>query len=158
MLYISVIAAVILGCIVGLVAPDFAKALAPIGTAFISLIKMMIAPVIFCTIVLGVGSVAKAATVGKVGGMALLYFILMSTFALGIGLVVGNLIEPGHNLHYQPTGYKAPTVAGAEQAEGHRWVLAQHYSHFPTFLANRRKHFADPLCGATHWLRASAHG
>lgn len=118
MLYISVIAAVILGCIVGLVAPDFAKALAPIGTAFISLIKMMIAPVIFCTIVLGVGSVAKAATVGKVGGMALLYFILMSTFALGIGLVVGNLIEPGHNLHYQPTGYKAPTVAGAEQAEG----------------------------------------
>ncbi|MDO4898871.1 MAG: cation:dicarboxylase symporter family transporter [Rothia sp. (in: high G+C Gram-positive bacteria)] len=108
MLYISVIAAVVLGCIVGLVSPDLGKSLAPIGTAFISLIKMMIAPVIFCTIVLGVGSIAKAATIGKVGGMALFYFIAMSTFALGIGLVVGNLIEPGHNLNYQPTGYTLP--------------------------------------------------
>ncbi len=112
MLYVSVIIAVILGCIVGLVAPDLGKALAPIGTAFINLIKMMIAPVIFCTIVLGVGSIAKAATVGRVGGMALGYFILMSTFALAIGLVVGNLIEPGHNLHYQPTGYEPPAAAG----------------------------------------------
>ena len=94
MLYLSVIAAVILGCILGITVPDFAKELQPIGTGFIALIKMMIAPVIFCTIVLGVGSIAKAATVGKVGGLALLYFVLMSTFALGIGLVVGNIIEP----------------------------------------------------------------
>jgi aerobic C4-dicarboxylate transport protein len=54
---------------------------------------MMIAPVIFCTIVLGIGS--KAATVGKVGGLALAYFLVMSTFALAIGLIVGNLIQPG---------------------------------------------------------------
>lgn len=65
MLYLSVIAAVILGCILGITVPDFAKELQPIGTGFIALIKMMIAPVIFCTIVLGVGSIAKAATVGK---------------------------------------------------------------------------------------------
>ena len=102
MLYLSVIAAVILGCILGMTVPDFAKELQPIGTGFIALIKMMIAPVIFCTIVLGVGSIAKAATVGKVGGLALLYFVLMSTFALGIGLVVGNIIEPGSSLHYDP--------------------------------------------------------
>lgn len=117
MLYVSVIIAVVLGCVVGLLAPDFAKALAPIGTGFIALIKMMIAPIIFCTIVLGVGSVAKAATVGKVGGMALGYFILMSTFALAVGLLVGNIIEPGHNLHYAPTGYKMPTPEG-EAAHG----------------------------------------
>lgn len=111
LLYISVIVAVVLGVVVGLAAPGFAKSLTPIGTAFIALIKMLIAPVIFCTIVLGVGSVAKAATVGKVGGMALVYFIIMSTFALAIGLVVGNLIHPGDDLHYSGTGYKVPEVA-----------------------------------------------
>ncbi len=66
---------------------------------FVDLIKMMIAPVIFCTIVLGIGSVRKAATVGKVGGIAFGYFLVMSTFALGIGLVVGNLLSPGTGLH-----------------------------------------------------------
>ena len=60
---------------------------------------MMIAPVIFCTIVLGIGSVRKAAKVGKVGGLALGYFLVMSTVALAIGLVVGNLIHPGAGLH-----------------------------------------------------------
>lgn len=53
------------------------------------------APVIFYTIVLGIGSIAKAATVGKAGGLALVYFLVMSTFALAIGLIVGNLIQPG---------------------------------------------------------------
>jgi len=62
----------------------------------------MIAPIIFCTIVLGIGSIAKAATVGKVGGLALGYFIIMSTFALAIGLVVGNLIHPGEGLNLTP--------------------------------------------------------
>ncbi|MFP3675244.1 cation:dicarboxylase symporter family transporter, partial [Bacillus sp. SIMBA_031] len=69
---------------------------------FIKLIKMMIAPVIFCTIVLGIGSIAKAATVGKVGGLALGYFVVMSTFALAIGLVVGNVIHPGAGLKLSP--------------------------------------------------------
>ena len=85
-LYIAVIIAVVAGAVLGLVAPEVGVALKPVGTGFIALIKMMIAPVIFCTIVLGVGSIAKAATVGKVGGMALAYFIAMSTFALAIGL------------------------------------------------------------------------
>jgi aerobic C4-dicarboxylate transport protein len=97
-LYIAVIAAVILGALVGLMFPEVGKALKPLGDGFIKLIKMMIAPIIFCTIVLGIGSIAKAATVGKVGGLALGYFVLMSTFALGIGLVVGNLIHPGEGL------------------------------------------------------------
>ncbi len=112
-LYIAVIAAVILGAVLGLVAPEFAKALKPLGTGFINLIKMMIAPIIFCTIVLGVGSIAKAATVGKVGGLALGYFMLMSTFALAIGLVVGNLIQPGEGLDISSSTYTVP-----ESAEG----------------------------------------
>ncbi|QJU54279.1 cation:dicarboxylase symporter family transporter [Herbiconiux sp. KACC 21604] len=107
LLYIAVIVAVIAGAIVGLAAPQFAVGLKPVGDAFVALIKMMIAPIIFCTIVLGVGSIAKAATVGKVGGLALGYFIIMSTFALGIGLVVGNLIHPGAGLDIAGASYDA---------------------------------------------------
>jgi aerobic C4-dicarboxylate transport protein len=84
---------------VGFIAPDFAKQLKPIGTGFVNLIKMMISPVIFCSIVIGVGSVRSAAQVGRVGSLALIYFIVMSTVALGIGLVVGNIIHPGEGLN-----------------------------------------------------------
>lgn len=97
-LYIAVIVAVALGIAVGLIAPDFAVELKPIGTGFVNLIKMMISPIIFCTIVLGIGSVRKAAKVGAVGGIALAYFTVMSLVALGIGLVVGNIVEPGTGL------------------------------------------------------------
>ncbi|WP_373557589.1 cation:dicarboxylate symporter family transporter [Streptomyces sp. Tue6028] len=98
-LYIAVIAAVGLGIAVGFAAPDFAVELKPLGTGFVNLIKMMISPIIFCTIVLGVGSVRKAARVGKVGGLALGYFIAMSFVALAIGLVVGNIVHPGSGMH-----------------------------------------------------------
>ena len=113
-LYIAVIVAVIAGAILGLAAPEVAKSLKPIGTAFIGLIKMMIAPIIFCTIVLGIGSIAKAATVGKVGGLALGYFMLMSTFALGIGLVVGNIVKPGAGLDISGATYETES----KEAEG----------------------------------------
>ncbi|WP_020577428.1 C4-dicarboxylate transporter DctA [Actinopolymorpha alba] len=99
LLYPAVIVAVLAGVVVGLVFPDVGTQLKPIGTGFVNLIKMMISPVIFCTIVLGVGSVRQAAKVGKVGGLALGYFLVMSTAALAIGLVVGNLIQPGSGLH-----------------------------------------------------------
>ncbi len=98
-LYIAVIVAVLAGVGVGILAPEVGKSVGVLGTMFVALIKMMIAPVIFCTIVLGIGSVRKAATVGKVGGLAFVYFLVMSTFALAIGLVVGNLLHPGTGLH-----------------------------------------------------------
>jgi aerobic C4-dicarboxylate transport protein len=97
-LYIAVIAAVILGIVVGFVFPDFAVGLKWLGTAFVGLIKMLIAPIIFCTIVLGIGAVRQAASVGRIGGLALAYFLVMSTVALAIGLVVGNLVHPGAGL------------------------------------------------------------
>ena len=105
-LYVAVIIAVVAGCVVGLTAPEFAVGLKPLGTAFVSLISMMIAPIIFCTIVVGVGSIAKAATVGKIGGLALGYFMVMSTFALAIGLVVGNIIHPGEGLNMSGSSYE----------------------------------------------------
>ncbi len=98
-LYLAVIAAVIGGVALGLLAPAAGKEVGVLGTMFVGLIKMMIAPVIFCTIVLGIGSVPKAATVGKVGGLSFVYFLAASTVALGVGLVVGNLLSPGTGLH-----------------------------------------------------------
>ena len=102
-LYIAVIVAVIAGVLVGILAPGVGKDLGVLGTMFVSLIKMMISPVIFCTIVLGIGSVRAAATVGKVGGLAFAYFLGMSTVALAIGLVVGNLLKPGDGLTLDPS-------------------------------------------------------
>ncbi len=98
-LYIAVIIAMLLGIAVGFIWPDFGIKLKWLGTGFVNLIKMMITPIIFCTIVLGIGSVRRAAQVGKVGGLALGYFLTMSTFALAIGLVVGNIVKPGSGLH-----------------------------------------------------------
>jgi aerobic C4-dicarboxylate transport protein len=112
-LYIAVIVAVLAGIAVGLIAPEVGKDVGVLGTMFVSLIKMMIIPVIFCTIVLGIGSVRKATTVGKVGGLAFVYFLVMSTFALAIGLVVGNLIHPGSGMHLS----ESAAGKGAELAE-----------------------------------------
>jgi len=97
-LYIGVLVAVVLGAAVGAIWPETGKNLAWLGTLFVNLIKMMIAPIIFCTIVLGIGSVRKAAAVGRIGGLAIGYFLAMSTVALAIGLVVGNVIKPGESL------------------------------------------------------------
>ncbi|SDC16488.1 cation:dicarboxylate symporter family transporter [Actinokineospora iranica] len=111
-LYLAVIVAVVLGVGVGLLFPSAGSALKPLGTGFVALIKMMISPIIFCTIVLGVGAVAKAKAVGKVGGLALGYFLVMSTIALVIGLVVGNLLHPGDGLQIT----EAARASGEEQA------------------------------------------
>jgi aerobic C4-dicarboxylate transport protein len=98
-LYLAVVVAVLLGIAVGFAFPEFATNLKWLGTAFVGLIKMLIAPVIFCTIVLGIGSIRQASKVGRVGGLALGYFLIMSTVALAIGLVVGNVLHPGDGLH-----------------------------------------------------------
>jgi aerobic C4-dicarboxylate transport protein len=119
LLYLAVLAAVVAGIVVGLAFPSFGKSLAPLGTGFVNLIKMMISPVIFCTIVLGIGAVSRAAKVGRVGTLAIGYFLVMSTVALIIGLVVGNLLHPGAGLglskalsdqaHKQATGAQGTT-------------------------------------------------
>ncbi|WP_280468195.1 cation:dicarboxylate symporter family transporter [Nocardia cyriacigeorgica] len=120
-LYLAVIAAVAAGILVGWLAPGTAQALAPLGTMFVDLIKMMITPVIFCTIVLGIGSVRAAATVGKVGGLALGYFLVMSTVALGIGLVVGNLLDPGSGLDLSETAGSGAQYADQAHSAGGTW-------------------------------------
>ncbi|WP_457949458.1 cation:dicarboxylate symporter family transporter [Pseudarthrobacter sp. alpha12b] len=146
-LYIAVIAAVVLGAVVGLLFPEVGKSLKPLGDGFVKLIKMMIAPVIFCTIVLGIGSIAKAATVGKVGGLALGYFIIMSTFALAIGLVVGNLIHPGEGLKLTPydPNKKAATDSTVDFLMG---IIPSDIPVLPTLLAAILVGFALQKMGA----------
>ncbi|WP_048876327.1 cation:dicarboxylate symporter family transporter [Saccharomonospora saliphila] len=117
-LYLAVIAAVVLGVVVGFAFPDAATRLKPLGSGFVDLIKMMISPIIFCTIVLGIGSVAKAAKVGRVGVLALGYFLAMSTFALAIGLVVGNILHPGQGMRLDPDAAAQVQQQAAEGGEG----------------------------------------
>ncbi|MEV5001918.1 cation:dicarboxylate symporter family transporter [Nocardioides sp. LML1-1-1.1] len=130
-LYLAVIGAVLLGIGTGLLFPDFAVELKPLGEGFVNLIKMMIQPIIFCTIVLGVGSVASAAKVGRVGGLALVYFLAMSTVALTIGMVVGNLLHPGDGLHITAD---AAATAQEKAAEGHADTTAFLLGIIPTSL------------------------
>ncbi|GLW28694.1 cation:dicarboxylate symporter family transporter [Actinoplanes regularis] len=118
LLYLAVLLAMALGITVGFVFPDFAIELKPLGTGFVALIRMMIAPVIFCTLVLGVGSIRRAAQVGRVGGLALGYFLIMSTVALAIGLVVGNILHPGSGLHLSEEVARTGTAQVSKQAEG----------------------------------------
>src|SRR6201992_2363454 len=88
-LYIQVLIAIFVGILVGHFNPDLGKALKPLGDGFIALIKMMIAPVIFCTVVHGISSMGDLKRVGRVGLKALIYFEAVSTVALAVGLLVG---------------------------------------------------------------------
>lgn len=94
----QVLVAVAIGVLTGVVAPDTGKALKPVGDTFINLVKMVITPIIFLTIVHGIASMADLRKLGRVGGKALLYFELVSTLALAIGLVIVNVTKPGAGL------------------------------------------------------------
>ena len=124
-LYLSVIGAVVAGIVVGFAAPGTAVQLKPLGDSFVSLVKMMISPIIFCTIVLGIGSVRQATKIGRVGGLALGYFLAMSTVALSIGLVVGNLTHPGSNLHLTTKAAAAGAKAAATGSSTGFWAFLQ---------------------------------
>jgi aerobic C4-dicarboxylate transport protein len=115
-LYVWVLVGALAGVVLGFVAPGVAAEMKPLATLFVNMIKMLIVPIIFCTIVLGIGSIRQAATVGKIGGLALIYFIALSLVALAIGLVVGNFIEPGKGLDAE--ALKTTPVPGAAEEAG----------------------------------------
>ena len=91
----QVLVAISLGALLGALAPDVGKAMKPVGDTFVNLVKMIIAPIVFLTIVLGIAGMRDMKTVGRVGGKALLYFEIVTTFAIAIGLVVVNVTKPG---------------------------------------------------------------
>lgn len=94
-LYVQVLIAIVIGILLGIMAPDTGKTMKPLGDGFIKLIKMIIAPIIFCTVVLGIAGTENLKKVGRTGGLALLYFEVVSTLALLVGLLIVNLIRPG---------------------------------------------------------------
>src|SRR4051794_36817776 len=110
-LYIQVLIAIAVGVLLGHFYPDAGKAMKPLGDGFIALIRMMIAPVIFCTIVHGIASVKDMSKVGRVGVKTLLYFELVSTVALAIGLLVGEIVHPGSGFNIDPATLDPKAVA-----------------------------------------------
>jgi aerobic C4-dicarboxylate transport protein len=115
-LYVQVLVAIVLGAIVGWLFPEFAKNdwIKAMGDGFVKLIKMVIAPVIFCTVVSGIAHISEVRKVGRVAVKALIYFEVVSTFALALGLIVGNVLRPGAGFQGQSN---AAAVAGyAKQA------------------------------------------
>ena len=102
LLYVQVLIAIVVGVLLGYLAPSTGAAMRPFGDAFVALIKMMIAPVIFCTIVHGIASIGDLGRVGRVGIKALFYFEVVSTAALAIGLLVGNVLRPGAGFNIDP--------------------------------------------------------
>ena len=110
-LYFWVLLAILAGGTLGYVRPEAGVALKPLGDGFIALVKMLIAPIIFCTVVLGIAGAGDMKKVGRVGGKALLYFEVVSTFALVIGLVVANVLRPGAGFDVDPATLDGKAVA-----------------------------------------------
>lgn len=120
-LYVQVIVAIAIGILLGHFYPETGVALKPLGDGFVKLIKMAIAPIIFCTVVSGIAGMQDMKAVGKTGGYALIYFEIVSTIALIIGLVVVNIVQPGAGMHVDPAsldtkGIAAFTAAGEQQS------------------------------------------
>ena len=110
-LYFQVIVAIVIGVVLGHFWPATGEAMKPLGDAFIKLIKMMIAPIIFCTVVIGIAGMEDMKKVGKTGGLALVYFEVVSTIALIVGLVIVNFAQPGAGMHVDPHSLDTKAVA-----------------------------------------------
>jgi aerobic C4-dicarboxylate transport protein len=120
-LYLQVLVAIVLGVLLGVLAPDWAVPLKPLGDGFIKLIKMLIAPIIFTTVVAGIAGMGDMKKVGRLGVKALIYFEVVTTLALIIGLVVANVFTPGAGVHATAESLDAGAVAsyvGAAKSMG----------------------------------------
>jgi aerobic C4-dicarboxylate transport protein len=110
-LYVQVLAAIAAGILLGHFYPDIGTSLKPLGDAFIKLVKMIIAPVIFLTVATGIAGMSDLQKVGRVAGKAMLYFLVFSTLALAVGLVVANVVQPGAGMHIDPATLDAKAIA-----------------------------------------------
>ncbi|HYA76337.1 MAG TPA: dicarboxylate/amino acid:cation symporter [Burkholderiaceae bacterium] len=110
-LYVQVLIAICIGIALGYLQPDFAVTLKPLGDAFIKMVKMIIAPIIFCTVVMGIAGMENLKSVGRTGALAILYFEVLSTVALMIGLLVVNIVQPGSGMNVDPATLDTHAVA-----------------------------------------------
>lgn len=136
-LYVQVLAAIVIGVLLGFFFPDIGALMKPLGDGFIKLIKMLIAPVIFCTVVIGIAGMEDMKKVGKVGGIALLYFEIVTTLALLVGLFLVNVLQPGvgHARGSRDLGCELGlNVRNGRKAAVHTGLHFPHYS----FVRGRR--------------------
>ena len=110
-LYAQVITAIVIGILLGHFQPTLGEAMKPLGDGFIKLIKMIIAPIIFCTVVVGIAGMEDMKKVGKTGGLALLYFEIVSSVALIVGLVIVNLVQPGAGMNVDAASLDTKGIA-----------------------------------------------
>src|SRR6185436_8705270 len=118
-LYFQVLVAIALGVIFGVLSPEKAAAMKPLGDGFIKLVKMMIAPIVFTTVVVGIAHMGAMKDVGRIGLRALIYFEVVSTLALAIGLVVVTVLKPGAGLNFDPATADVASVAQYTTASQH---------------------------------------
>ncbi|VDY62767.1 Aerobic C4-dicarboxylate transport protein [Shimwellia blattae] len=123
-LYVQVLTAIVIGILLGHYWPELGAQMKPLGDAFVKLIKMIIAPVIFCTVVTGIAGMESMKAVGRTGAVALLYFEVVSTVALIIGLVIVNIIQPGAGMNVDPASLDAQAVAMYAQQAQEQGVVA----------------------------------
>ena len=131
-LYVQVLIAILLGILLGTVAPQTGAAMKPLGDAFVALIRMLIAPVIFCTVVHGIASIGDLKRVGRVGLKALFYFEVVSTAALAIGLLVGELVKPGAGFNVDVGALDPKSVASYVTAAKSDSVVAHFMAIIPS--------------------------
>jgi aerobic C4-dicarboxylate transport protein len=135
-LYVQVLIGIALGVLLGVAAPDYGAAMRPLGDGFIKLIKMLIAPIIFTTVTVGIAQMGHMKDVGRIGVRALLYFEVVSTAALLIGLVVVNVLQPGAGLHIDPGQLDAKSVAAYTATAQHLGPVDFILGVIPTTIAD----------------------
>jgi aerobic C4-dicarboxylate transport protein len=133
-LYVQVLAAILLGALVGHFWPGFGESLKPLGDGFVKLVKMIISPVIFLTLVTGIAGMKELATVGRVAGKAFVYFLFFSTLALIVGLIVANVVQPGAGMHVDPATLDAGAVNSYAERAHQTGVVAFLLDIIPTTM------------------------
>jgi aerobic C4-dicarboxylate transport protein len=127
-LYVQVIFAIVVGVLLGAFKPELGQQMQPLGDAFIKLVKMIIAPVIFLTVATGIAAMSDLKKVGRVAGKAMLYFLVFSTLALIVGMIVSHIVQPGAGMHIDPKTLDEKAVSG--------YVAKAHDSTITGFLMN----------------------
>ncbi|HMN53224.1 MAG TPA: dicarboxylate/amino acid:cation symporter [Sphingopyxis sp.] len=135
-LYVQVLAAILLGVIIGHLWPATGEALRPLGDGFIKLVKMIIAPVIFVTLVTGIAGMTELRSVGRVAGKAFAYFLFFSTLALVVGLIVANTVQPGAGMNIDPATLDTGAVTGYVEKAKHSGLVDFVMSAIPTTLVS----------------------
>lgn len=153
-LYFQVLTAIAIGILLGHYYPELGAQMKPLGDAFVKLIKMVIAPVIFCTVVTGIAGMESMKAVGRTGAVALLYFEVVSTLALIIGLIIVNVVQPGAGMNVDPSTLDAKAVAVyADQAKDQGSGLpAGRYPRQRHWCICQRQHSAGAAVCRHVWL------